>query len=85
MTESKINGLEVAVAAGGTLSEAGRFLTRISEGQGTMEDLATLEEIARLGKETSVCGLGKTASNPVLTAFCAADEGHARASATLMR
>jgi NADH-quinone oxidoreductase subunit F len=43
------------------------ILTKITEGQGTMEDLATLEEIARTVKETSVCGLGKTAPNPVLT------------------
>jgi Pyruvate/2-oxoacid:ferredoxin oxidoreductase delta subunit len=43
------------------------ILTKITDGHGTMEDLATLEEVARTVKETSVCGLGKTAPNPVLT------------------
>jgi NADH:ubiquinone oxidoreductase subunit F (NADH-binding)/Pyruvate/2-oxoacid:ferredoxin oxidoreductase delta subunit len=43
------------------------ILTKITDGHGTAEDLATLEEVARTVKETSVCGLGKTAPNPVLT------------------
>ncbi len=43
------------------------ILTRITDGHGTMEDLASLEEIAKVVKETSLCGLGKTAPNPVLT------------------
>jgi NADP-reducing hydrogenase subunit HndC len=43
------------------------ILTKITDGHGTTEDLATLEEVARTVKETSVCGLGKTAPNPVLT------------------
>ncbi len=43
------------------------ILTKITAGHGTMEDLASLEEIARIVKQTSLCGLGKTAPNPVLT------------------
>jgi NADH-quinone oxidoreductase subunit F len=43
------------------------ILTKISKGQGTMDDLRVLEEIAWIVKQTSLCGLGKTAPNPVLT------------------
>jgi len=43
------------------------ILTRITEGKGTKEDLAFLEDIALSVKDTSLCGLGKTAPNPVLT------------------
>ncbi len=43
------------------------ILTRITEGHGTMDDLRALEEIAWVVKQTSLCGLGKTAPNPVLT------------------
>jgi len=43
------------------------ILTKITEGHGTMEDLKALEEIAWIVKQTSLCGLGKTAPNPVLT------------------
>jgi NADH:ubiquinone oxidoreductase subunit F (NADH-binding)/Pyruvate/2-oxoacid:ferredoxin oxidoreductase delta subunit len=43
------------------------ILTKITDGHGTLEDLASLEEVAKIVKETSLCGLGKTAPNPVLT------------------
>jgi len=43
------------------------ILTKITEGHGTMEDVRALEEIAWIVKQTSLCGLGKTAPNPVLT------------------
>jgi len=43
------------------------ILTRICEGEGTMEDLDTLEELAEKVKSTALCGLGNTAPNPVLT------------------
>lgn len=43
------------------------ILTKITEGHGTMDDLRALEEIAWIVKQTSLCGLGKTAPNPVLT------------------
>jgi NADH-quinone oxidoreductase subunit F len=43
------------------------ILTKITEGRGTEEDVALLEELALAVKETALCGLGKTAPNPVLT------------------
>jgi NAD-dependent dihydropyrimidine dehydrogenase PreA subunit len=39
----------------------------ISKGQGKAEDLALLEELATVVKEFSLCALGQTASNPVLS------------------
>ncbi len=44
-----------------------RILTRIAQGQGALEDLALLEELAEAVKSGSLCGLGQTAPNPVLT------------------
>jgi NADH:ubiquinone oxidoreductase subunit F (NADH-binding)/NAD-dependent dihydropyrimidine dehydrogenase PreA subunit len=46
-----------------------RILTRICEGRGTEDDLPLLERIARTVKSSSLCGLGSTAPNPVLTAL----------------
>jgi len=43
------------------------ILNRIRNGQGTMEDLADLERLAYVVKDASLCGLGQTAPNPVLT------------------
>ncbi|MBF0369481.1 MAG: NADH-quinone oxidoreductase subunit NuoF [Magnetococcales bacterium] len=43
------------------------LLTKICEGEGTMEDIDTLEELAPRIKTASLCGLGQTAPNPVLT------------------
>ena len=43
------------------------ILQKIVDGKGTMEDLDTLEELAKDVKEGSLCGLGKTAPNPVLS------------------
>ncbi|MCL2064480.1 MAG: NADH-quinone oxidoreductase subunit NuoF [Candidatus Cloacimonetes bacterium] len=40
---------------------------RITKGEGTMEDLDDLEELGEVVKNTSLCGLGKTAPNPILT------------------
>ncbi len=42
------------------------IVTRISEGNGTEEDLTTLEDLSWLVRETSLCGLGQTAPNAVL-------------------
>jgi len=42
-------------------------LTKICEGEGTPEDLEELENVAKAVKDTSLCGLGQTAPNPVLT------------------
>ena len=43
------------------------ILDRISSGKGRMEDLRILEDLAVMVKEMSLCGLGQTAPNPVLT------------------
>ncbi len=43
------------------------ILDKITEGNGTMEDLETLEELANHIKANSLCGLGQTAPNPVLS------------------
>ena len=43
------------------------LLEDISMGLGTMEKLDLLEELAHVVKDTSMCGLGQTAANPVLS------------------
>ncbi|MBP7461974.1 MAG: NADH-quinone oxidoreductase subunit NuoF [Candidatus Delongbacteria bacterium] len=43
------------------------IMERIVHGEGTMEDLDLLKEIAGVVKDGSLCGLGKTAPNPVLS------------------
>ncbi|MBN2809642.1 MAG: NAD(P)H-dependent oxidoreductase subunit E [Deltaproteobacteria bacterium] len=43
------------------------ILVKITEGKGTMADLALLEEMAPVIQQGSMCGLGKTAPNPVLS------------------
>ncbi|NLI65727.1 MAG: NADH-quinone oxidoreductase subunit NuoF [Tissierellia bacterium] len=43
------------------------IMEKIVAGKATMEDLEVLEELAYTVTETSLCGLGKTAANPVLS------------------
>ncbi|MBU4253329.1 MAG: NADH-quinone oxidoreductase subunit NuoF [Acidobacteria bacterium] len=43
------------------------ILTRITKGEGKAEDLKTLRSLASTIKSGSLCGLGQTAPNPVLT------------------
>ncbi len=43
------------------------ILDDISQGHGTLEQLQLLEELAGVVKDTTMCGLGQTASNPVLS------------------
>ena len=43
------------------------ILTKITKGQATMEDLDKLEELCYYIKNNSLCGLGQTAPNPVLS------------------
>ena len=43
------------------------ILTKITEGKGTLEDIDKLEELCYYIKENSLCGLGQTAPNPVLS------------------
>lgn len=44
-----------------------QILEKIVAGKGTMEDLETLDEIANMVKDMSLCGLGKSAPLPVLS------------------
>ena len=43
------------------------ILEKISEGKGEIEDLDHLEKLAHVIKQSSVCGLGQTAPNPILS------------------
>jgi len=43
------------------------ILDKICAGEGTLEDLDRLESLGTMIKETSLCGLGQTAPNPVLS------------------
>ena len=43
------------------------ILERITEGQGTMDDLDNLDELSNQIRAASLCGLGQTAPNPVIT------------------
>ena len=43
------------------------ILDRITKGQGTMEDIPKMKELCHFIKENSLCGLGQTAPNPVLS------------------
>ena len=43
------------------------LLSKISKGKATADDLALLEELCDVVKATSLCGLGQTAPNPVLS------------------
>ena len=43
------------------------LLTKITDGKGTMEDLDKITELAEFIKANSLCGLGQTAPNPVLS------------------
>lgn len=43
------------------------LLDKITSGKGTMEDLDTLEELAAAVRDASMCGLGQTAANPILS------------------
>ncbi|MDW5299315.1 MAG: NADH-ubiquinone oxidoreductase-F iron-sulfur binding region domain-containing protein [Sedimentibacter sp.] len=44
-----------------------KILNNITLGNGKMEDLDLLEQLSETIKEASLCGLGKTAPNPVMT------------------
>jgi NADH-quinone oxidoreductase subunit F len=49
------------------LNKSLRILNRLTEGAGTMHHLELLDELSRYIRECSLCGLGQTAPNPVLT------------------
>ena len=43
------------------------ILTRITKGEGTMKDLEELEELGATVKANSLCALGQTAANPIIS------------------
>ena len=43
------------------------MLDKITRGEGTLEDLDKMEELCHYIKSNSLCGLGQTAPNPVLS------------------
>lgn len=45
------------------------ILERITQGKGEMEDLAKIEEIGYAMQKASLCGLGQTSPNPVLSSM----------------
>ncbi len=49
------------------LNKALRILNAVTTGNGTMEHLLALDELGRMVRECSLCGLGQSAPNPVLT------------------
>jgi len=48
-------------------AEMYKLLARLVEHEATPSDLEQLEELCDLVKNTSLCGLGQTAPNPVLS------------------
>jgi len=51
------------------LNKSLRILNRVTEGAGTMHHLELLDELGRYIRECSLCGLGQSAPNPVLTSL----------------
>jgi len=49
------------------LRQMDRILTRITEGRGEEGDIETLEELSELAMDASLCALGKSAPNPLLS------------------
>ncbi|MBE6562646.1 MAG: NADH-quinone oxidoreductase subunit NuoF [Ruminococcaceae bacterium] len=45
------------------------ILEKITKGEGTLEDLDEMEALCHYIKENSLCGLGQTAPNPVLSTY----------------
>ena len=45
------------------------ILEKITSGKGTLEDLDRMEKLCNYIKENSLCGLGQTAPNPVLSTY----------------
>ncbi len=43
------------------------ILEKITNGNGTMDDIRKLKELGRVIKDTALCGLGQTSPNPVLS------------------
>jgi NADH-quinone oxidoreductase subunit F len=49
------------------LNKSLRILNRVTEGGGRMQHLETMDELSRYIRDCSLCGLGQSAPNPVLT------------------
>jgi NADH-quinone oxidoreductase subunit F len=49
------------------LLRMGEILTDITEGRGKMEDLDLIQDLSEVLKDASLCGLGQTAPNPVMS------------------
>ncbi len=49
------------------LLRMGEILTDITEGRGSMEDLDLIQDLSEVLKDASLCGLGQTAPNPVMS------------------
>ncbi|KCZ71572.1 NADH:ubiquinone oxidoreductase, NADH-binding (51 kD) subunit [Candidatus Methanoperedens nitroreducens] len=49
------------------LFRLGEILTDITQGRGRMEDLPIIEDLSEMLKDASLCGLGTTAANPVMS------------------
>jgi NADH-quinone oxidoreductase subunit F len=49
------------------LDKALRILNNVTKGQGNQQQLALLDQTGRMIRECSLCGLGQSAPNPVLT------------------
>ena len=64
-THSESCGKCVPCRAG--LDQALKILNRFTHGTATESDLTTLDELSRMMRDLSLCGLGQTAPNPVLT------------------
>ncbi len=52
------------------------ILTRITEGKGTMQDLADLDELSKTVKANSLCALGQTAANPITSTLTHFRDGY---------
>lgn len=64
------------------LDKALYYLNKFTRGEATERDLALLDELSRMVRDTSLCGLGQSAPNPVLTTmrhFLHEFEDHIRA------
>jgi len=49
------------------IPEMKQILTKITKGEGTIEDIPLLEELGKMVTAASLCGLGQTSANPVLS------------------
>lgn len=49
------------------LRRMGEILKDITQGKGSMEDLSLIEDLAGMLKDASLCALGTTAANPVMS------------------